>query len=74
MRQKSPAANNSLLQPASMEDRARYINRFASHGGMSSLFNDEAQRREVAAQVFQDRWDRAMVTVKKLDGEMFFID
>lgn len=70
---RQPAAN-SLIQPVSMEDREHYLDRFAAHKGMTSLFNDESQRREVAATVFAERWESAQVTVRKLDGTMFFID
>ncbi len=74
MSKKSPPPNHQLIQPVSMEDKSRYVARFAAHAGMKDLFGDEAQRREIAAQVFADRWEAATVTVKKLDGEMFFID
>lgn len=70
----SPPPNQSLIQPMSMEDRSRYVARFAAHKGMTILFNDESQRREIAGQIFADRWEAAPVTVKKLNGEMFFID
>lgn len=41
---------------------------------MIALFDDGAQRRDVAAQLFAARWQNATVTVRKLNGEMFFID
>lgn len=71
---KRTPASDSLLQPVSMEDREHYLSRFMSHKGMTSLFGDEAQRREVALQVFSERWENASVTVTKLNGEMYFID
>ncbi len=70
---KSPPTQ-SLIQPMSMEDKSRYVARFDAHDGMTDLFNDEAQRHEVAEQLFAARWDAAPVTVRKLNGEMFFID
>lgn len=66
--------SRSLIQPMSMEDKARYVSRFAAHKGMTELFSNEAQRREIAGQIFSDRWEGALVTVRKLNGEMFFID
>lgn len=57
-----------------MEDRERFVARFAAHQGMSNLFSDDIQCREVAGEVFQERWNDALVTVTKLNGERFFID
>lgn len=74
MSKKSPPPDQSLIQPMSMEDKSRYVARFAAHKGMVALFNDEAQRQEIAARLFVERWEAATVTVKKLNGEMFFID
>lgn len=70
---KSPPVQG-LIQPMSMEDREHYLTRFAAHKGMIALFDDGAQRRDVAAQLFAARWQNATVTVRKLNGEMFFID
>lgn len=70
----SAQSRDQLIQPVSMEDKGRYVARFADHCDMRDLFSDEAQRREVAADLFAARWDEAPVTVRKLNGEMFFID
>lgn len=72
MKKRNPDAD--ILQPESMEDRARYLSRFESNGPMRDLFNDPAQRRQIAAQVFWDRWQEASATVTKEDGTQFFID
>lgn len=65
---------DGLVQPMSMEDKARYIWRFLNHKGMIAIFNDSTQRCQVAEQIFATRWENAQVTVRKLNGEMFFID
>jgi hypothetical protein len=67
-------ATNSLIQPMSMEPFDHYVARFSIHKGMIALFNDDKQRRDVAIEIFEDRWEQALVTVRKLDGERFFID
>lgn len=73
-KQKNLEKNNSLVQPLSMEDKARYVARFIAHKGMCELYGSIAQRKSVAEEIFQERWNQASVTVKKLNGEMFFID
>ena len=65
---------NGLLQPQSMEDRARYLSRFESNASMRELFDDPNQRRQVAAEIFWARWEEASATVTKEDGTQFFID
>lgn len=57
-----------------MEDRARFIARFSSQKDMIYIFPEEGLRIKTACDIFQERWDNALVTVKKLNGEMFFID
>jgi hypothetical protein len=69
-----PRATRSLVQPFSMEDRAVYIARFAANAQMSELFNDANQRRQIAADLFNERWLDAQATVTRLDGTQFFID
>lgn len=57
-----------------MEDRKIYIARFSAAPEMNALFNDLNQRRQVAADLFRERWMEAIATVTYLDGTQFFID
>ena len=69
-----PRLNRSLVQPYPMEDRAIYISRFAAHTEMSDLFPDQVQRRQMASEIFAQRWEDALVRVTYLDGVQVFID
>ncbi len=72
MNRQSP--NAGLLQPNSMEDRARYLARFETNAVMRDIFDDKTQRLQVAAEIFWTRWEDASATVTKEDGTQFFID
>ena len=41
---------------------------------MVAMFGDLNQRRQIAADIFRDRWQDALVTVTRLDGVQFFIN
>lgn len=69
-----PRATRSLVQPFSMEDRQVYITRFSANPQMVAMFGDLNQRRQIAADIFRDRWQDALVTVTRLDGVQFFIN
>ncbi len=66
--------NQKLIYPLSMEDKERYINRFISNKNMIELYGDLNQRKQLAIDLFNEKWEKASVTVKKLNGEMFFIE
>lgn len=57
-----------------MENRRDYIARFINDGSMVNLFPDLHQRRSLAVQTFAEKWEAALVTVTKLNGDQFFID
>ena len=57
-----------------MEPKGSYTARFVNDREMRRLFGCLNQRVDMALQVFAARWKEAIVTVRKADGEEFFID
>ena len=57
-----------------MEPQKSYVERFAASAKMIDLFPDTSQRREMAHQLFAEKWEEALVRVTKVDGTQFFIN
>jgi len=57
-----------------MESKAEYITRFLANREMKEVLPKAEQRVAAAKVAFNERWDKAPVTVTKADGNKFFID